>query len=280
MDAAVADHELSESAGALGLTVAVVSDHGSWAGSAGKDAVGTPLDPHAMMPIDSITKTFTAAEVLLLAAAGDVDLDAPLSTYVRHPLVSNGITVRQVMSMRSGVTDAPSSRYDELVRLELSTSVDPWTIERTLDFLKPTLAPAGPAPVYANTNYLLLGLLVEKVTGRSMAHALRTDLFDAAHLTRIAAQDDEKPTPPMVADPLTLIPKPDGYLPLREWVHPTHNTSAGIAADAQTVAQWGYALYGQRVLPRPSSLAWSPSPRCRPCSPGSATPSAPWCSTG
>ena len=213
-----------------------------------------------MMPVDSITKTFVAAEVLLLVSAGKVDLDAPISTYVSNSFTANGATVRQVMSMRSGVTDPPFNRYDELVRFLARTSVQPWTIARTLDYLKPTMSAPNGQPTYANANYLLLGLVVEKLTGRSMAQVLRADLFAPAQLTRIAAQDEEQPTPPMVGAPANLVPEPDGYLPLREWVHPVHDTSAGIAADAMTVATWGYALYGGRVLPAAASRELTAQP--------------------
>ena len=58
-----------------GVTAAVVSDQWIWSGAAGKDAAGTTLTPQTSMGVASITKTFVAAEVLLLAQAGKIDLD-------------------------------------------------------------------------------------------------------------------------------------------------------------------------------------------------------------
>src|SRR5689334_15521884 len=100
LDEAVVLHAASGAAGARGLAAAVVTDRGSWAGAAGTDGVGARVQVRSMMPIDSITKTFTAAEVLLLAQARKVDLDAPLSKYIDDPLTAGRATVRQVLSMR------------------------------------------------------------------------------------------------------------------------------------------------------------------------------------
>jgi D-alanyl-D-alanine carboxypeptidase len=121
-----------------------------------------------------------------------------------------------------------------------------------LDYLHPNAGAPGRTPVYANANYVLLGLLIEKVTGRSMARVLRADLFNPAHLARIAAQDDEAPSPPVGNPAPSVVPRLDGYLPSRDIVHPAHDTFAGIAADAPTLALWGYDLYGSRLL----SPAW------------------------
>ena len=259
LDEAVVLHAASGAAGARGLAAAVVTDRGSWAGAAGTDGVGARVQVRSMMPIDSITKTFTAAEVLLLAQAGKVDLDAPLSRYIGDPLTAGGATVRQVLSMRSGVSDPPAGVYDALAHHpEAGTSA--WSIQRSLAYLKPTVSARGPVPLYANANYLLLGMLIEKLTARPMASVLRSDLFTPAHLSRVAAQDTERPVPPLAQAPRSLVPQPDGYLPSRAWAHPTDDTFAGIAADAQNVALWGYQLYGARLLTDASVQAMTTQP--------------------
>jgi D-alanyl-D-alanine carboxypeptidase len=117
-------------------------------------------------------------------------------------------------------------------------------------------------PVYANTNYLLLGMLVEKLTGVPLAQVERADLFTPAGLSRVAAQDAERPTPPLAAPSHALNPTPDGYLPSRTLARSGQDAFAGIAADAATVARWGYQLYGGRVLPMESvrAMMTQPSP--------------------
>src|SRR5690349_21504877 len=94
-----------------GVTVAVVTQAGTWSGAAGVDGAGTTLVPDSAMAIASITKTFVAAEVMHLVEDGSVDLDAPAATYFEHPQTANGVTVRQLLSMRSGVVDPPDAAY-------------------------------------------------------------------------------------------------------------------------------------------------------------------------
>jgi D-alanyl-D-alanine carboxypeptidase len=256
---AVSDFALTPKAGARGITAAVLTDHGSWAGAAGTGGDGAQLTPQAMMAIDSITKTFVAAEVMHLAERGKVDLDAPLSTYVRHSLTANGATVRQTLSMRSGLTDPPDAALGALAGTSASGARHRTALE-VLAALKPHSSPPGGIPVYSNTNYLLLGLLVEKVTGRSLAQVERADLFTPAGLSRIAAQDAERPVPPLAAPPGRLNAAPDGYLPNRAWARLGLDSFAGIAADAPTVARWGYQLYGARLLSAKSVLEMTTQP--------------------
>ena len=88
-----------------GMTAAVVTPDGVWSGAAGVDGAGTPLQPDSALSMQSISKTYTAAEVMLLAGRGLVDLDAPITDYVDVPFDTQGATVRQVLAMRSGFPD-------------------------------------------------------------------------------------------------------------------------------------------------------------------------------
>ena len=88
-----------------GMTAAVVTPDGVWSGAAGVDGAGTPLQPDSALSLQSISKTYTAAEVMLLAGRGLVDLDAPITDYVDVPFDTQGATVRQVLAMRSGFPD-------------------------------------------------------------------------------------------------------------------------------------------------------------------------------
>jgi D-alanyl-D-alanine carboxypeptidase len=257
---AVANYTQSHAVGVPGITAAVLSDQGSWTGAAGTGGDGARLTPNAMMAVDSITKTFIAAEVMRLAAAGKVDLDASLSTYLPQSLTARGATVRQTLSMRSGLADPPAAVFESLAGAQAATPAKHWTAQQTLAYLKPASAAPGGVPVYANSNYLLLGLLIEKVTGRTVAQVERTDVFTPAGLSRIAAQDGERPTAPLAAPPRTLHLPADGYLPSESLAGSGQDSFSGIAADAGTVAKWGYQLYGARLLPVGSVRAMMTQP--------------------
>jgi D-alanyl-D-alanine carboxypeptidase len=257
---AVANYAHSHAVGVPGITAALLSDHGSWVGAAGVGGDGARLTPDAMMAIDSITKTFIAAEVMRLARMGKVDLNAPLSRYVPQSSTAKGATVRQTLSMRSGLTDPPGAVFEAMAGAQAAAPAKHWTVQETLTYLKPRSSAPGGVPVYANSNYLLLGLLIEKVTGRTVGQVERTDLFTSAGLSRVAAQDAERPTPPLAAPPRSLKVAPDGYLPSQSLAGSGEDSFAGIAADAATVAKWGYQLYGGRLLPIESVRAMMTQP--------------------
>lgn len=234
--------------GARGATAAVLSDKWVWSGAAGKDAAGTALTPQTSLGVASITKTFVAAEVLLLAQQKKVDLDAPLAKYVPHKLTANNATVRQHLSMQSGV---PNYLPDDYGRMDKAITAAPgkhFTPEEALSY--DTAAPIQPGTYsYSNPSYVLLGLLIEKVTGQPLATVLRRDLAKPAGLERAAFQDGEKPAPPLAEDSNPICGKAvDGFTPCRA-IASLSAANAGLAADAPTVARWGYELYGKRVVP-------------------------------
>jgi CubicO group peptidase (beta-lactamase class C family) len=239
----------SESA-SRGITAAVVTDQWTWSGAAGKDAVGTALLPNTSMAVASITKTFIAAEVLLLAKARKIDLDAPLSTYVKHKLTANNATVRQHLSMTSGV---PNFMPDDYTRLDKAIAAAPakhWTGEQALTYDTAEPGQPGSPYNYSNPSFVLLGLLIDKVTGEPFQSVLRRDLANPAGLEGAAFQDAEKPQPPVAKDRTgsSCGAAFDGYIPCRA-IASLSAANAGLAADAPTVARWGYQLYGDRVVP-------------------------------
>ena len=166
------------------------------------------------MAVASITKTFVAAEVMLLAKAGKVDLDKPISTYVQHKLTANNATVRQHLSMTSGVPDFQDDDYRELDKAVAAAPGRHWTLGQVLSYHTANIGAPGSASGYSNPSYELLGLLIEKVTGKPLAAVLRRDLATPAGLKHAAFQDGEKPQPPAAIDDNESCGEPDGYLPV------------------------------------------------------------------
>jgi D-alanyl-D-alanine carboxypeptidase len=235
-------------AGSRGVTAAIVTDQWTWSGAAGKDALGTVLVPTTSMGVASITKTFVASEVMLLAKAKKIDLDAPLSTYVKHKLTANKATVRQHLSMTSGVRNYLPEDYGRMDKAIEAAPGKHWTPEEALSYDTAAVGAANSPYGYSNPSYVLLGMMIEKVTGQPLATVLRRDLAAPAGLRHAAFQDAEKPQPPAAQDANAACGKPDGYLPCRA-IASLSAANGGMAADAPTIARWGYELYGDRVLP-------------------------------
>jgi D-alanyl-D-alanine carboxypeptidase len=235
---------------APGMTAAVVSSNGVWTGAAGVSGNGKRLDAQAALAIASITKTFTAAEVLGLAEHHRIDLKAKLSSYVGLPVPDNGATVLDALGMRSGLPDLP----DETTNPAVAATIAPdrrYTWDQALALVPKTTTAPDKAFAYSNTNYILLGQIIEKVTGTSYAHALRADLLGNGGFQRIFVQDEEQPTAP-VGTSWPALAGSGHYLPNRKLASAVGGAGC-IAADAASVARWGYLLFGGHVL-KPESL--------------------------
>jgi D-alanyl-D-alanine carboxypeptidase len=234
-----------------GVTAAVVSPDGTWAGAAGVDGVGTALQPDSAMAIASITKTFTAAEVMLLSARGLVDLDAPVVDYVELPFDARGATVRQLLNMSSGFPTDPLEAFNEAV---LADPDHDYAVGDEIALVDPDasrMGAVGYGQEYNNLNYAVLGELIEQVTDGLYADAIRADLLDRTDLERVWVQDDETPTDPIaIGETLPQLPVVDEdspWLPSRAYAS-LAGAEGGIAADAPTIAQWGALLYGGHVI--------------------------------
>ena len=148
----------------------------SFAAGVGDIATGAALRPAAQFRIGSITKTFVATVVLQLVGEGRLRLDEPVAQ--RLPgLLSNGhrITVRQLLNHTSGLPD-----YTEDPELFAGIVKNRVWAPRELVALAekhPQLFAPGSAWKYSNTNYIVAGLLVEAVTGHSLARELERRIF-------------------------------------------------------------------------------------------------------
>ena len=234
----------------IGLSAAVVSPEGSWAGAAGVDAAGRAIGPNSAVSIASASKTFVAAEILLLASQEKINLDAPATQYVTLPFEANGATIRQLATMTSGFPGVPDQALNEQVPKDLARA---WTAEEIVALAKdqPRVGTLGGPGKYNGINYYVLGMVVEKVTGEPLATVLRRDLLAPAALDRIWMQVAEQPQPPLtVAVDRTdgkVVDPASGYLPSLASAS-TGQGGAGMAADAPSLARWGYLLYGGRII--------------------------------
>jgi len=124
-------------------------------------APSAPADPATAYQLGSLTKAFTAAAVLLLAHDGALSLDDPLAKYVPEYPPGATITLRQMLNMVSGIPADVNAGFTTLYG-----PIDHAGVVRRLASVPLDFTP-GTAYEYSNDNYYLLGIVIERVSGRS-----------------------------------------------------------------------------------------------------------------
>jgi D-alanyl-D-alanine carboxypeptidase len=243
-----------------GASVAITFPDGwTWSGSSGLAdiAAKTPVTPNTAFAYASISKTFTSALILQLVDAGALRLTDSAAGLL-PPLrlaIDRRITVAMLLDHTSGLADYfLNPKIDRPLQARPNAT---WTVDQALRYVGKRLAPPGKAWHYSNTNYLLLGLIAERVTGQPLATAIRTRLLDPNGLAATWSQPDETARLPLAhgyrfnGTKLTAraidLADGSGIAPFRSVV-----TAAGgagsMAGTTGDLVTWARALYGGRVL--------------------------------
>ena len=206
----------------------------------------TAAAPSMRYSIGSISKQFTAAAILLLQEQGKLSLDDNVAKYVPDLTRGNEVTIRQLLSHTSGYQDYWPQDYVMPMMLKPVTAraiMDMWA-KKPLDF------EPGTKWQYSNTNYVIAGVIVEKVSGMPLMRFLQQNVFTPLHMTRVSDTDQAKlgdtdPTGYLryALGPLRLAPKEgSGWL-----------FAAGeLAMPATDLAKWDISIMDQKLL-KPSS---------------------------
>ena len=205
---------LAEMAAGGGMTATVMTPDGTWSGAAGKADDVDDMQPDSQFGIGSGTKPIIAAQVMQLVEAGQISLDAPATDYLPADFTfdTNGATIRQLLSHRSGIPD-----WYPAMKEQFAVDRDRvWTLDEVLALVPATRRPAGVAHDYADTNYNLLGLVIEHVRQRPLVDVLRDGVLRVEGTERLIWQPDEAPTDPMAmprGESRDALEQGGGYLP-------------------------------------------------------------------
>ncbi|MFI5799740.1 serine hydrolase domain-containing protein [Streptomyces sp. NPDC051677] len=197
VDAAV--QRVMKQANVPGVSVGIwTPDKGQYVKSFGvrDKSTGQEMAPDLFMRIGSETKTFTVTAVLQLVDEGKVGLDDPIGKYIDGVPNGDKITLRQLAGMRSGLFNYSA---DPDFYKALTTDPDrPFTPQQLLDysFKHPVLFQPGEKFYYCNTNLILLGLVVEEMSGSHLNDYIHEHILDPAGLKdTLFPTGNEFPTP-------------------------------------------------------------------------------------
>lgn len=226
-----------------------------WRGSSGVKRFGgsEPAPVDGLFRIGSVTKTFVATVVLQLAAEGKVSLDDPLERRLPGLVPrSDRITVRHLLQHTSGIEDYPRFLYSDVkdyLRKRFLTRTPRELV--AIAAAQPPLFEPGTSWSYSNTNYILLGMLIERLTGKS---------FETAVSQRILRPLGLRDTVAPGTDLFIRGPHSHGYMPVERdgEIHPVDVsvlnpsapwTAGGMISTTADVNRFFAALLGGRLLP-------------------------------
>jgi D-alanyl-D-alanine carboxypeptidase len=225
-----------------GAIVGVWGPDGTYVRSFGvaDKATGAPMKTDFYSRIGSETKTFTVTGVLQLADQGKVGLDDPIAKYINGVPQGDKITLRQLARMQSGLFNYSASPAFQ--QAMFADPRHPFTPQELLNFAfaQPNQFPPGEAFEYCNTNTILLGLVVEKVSGQSLPDYIRDHI-----LTPLNMSDTSFPT-------TNAFPEPhaQGY---------TEQTADGKETTATNWdPSWGWAA-GAMISTLDDLHIWAPA---------------------
>jgi D-alanyl-D-alanine carboxypeptidase len=185
-----------------------------WRGASGVADLetGRPISPDMRQRVGSVTKTFTAAAILQQVEAGRIRLDAPIGDYLPQLVPGERgeeVTVRMLLNHTSGIPDYIPYAFPSLQISASPSDVSPKSLDdnrfrrfSAAELIEmglaapPTGPPGGPTGVYSNTNYLLLGQLLEQVSGTTAEEYIAKNVIERAGL-----QHTEFPVEPQITGP-------------------------------------------------------------------------------
>ena len=228
-----------------GLNVGIwIPGRGTWVRSFGKAdlATGAPMAIGDHVRIASVTKTFTATAILQLVDAGKLSLDDKLARYIDGIPNGERITVRNLLGMTSGIYDFPLDRkfMEEIAKNPLM-SFSPDDVIAILRRNQPAFAP-GEKVVYCDTNFILLGVILEKASGRAAAEVIEKDILDPLKLDHTSFPDT-----PAMPDPFAhgYYAGEDAKGPLEDFTRSNPNlpwTAGAMISTLEDLRIWAKVL--------------------------------------
>ena len=217
-----------------------------------------PVTPETIFQTGSVGKQFTSMAIMMLVEEGKVGLDDKLTKYIPESTTAwKGVTVRNLLTHTSGIADY-GGEEGTMGKGVIDFRKD-YTEEELLQaFAKmPMDFSPGEKWSYSNTGYVLLGIVIHRVTGEFYGDFLQERIFKPLGMTstRIISEAD---IVPHRSSGYRLV---RGELKNQEWVSPSLNTTAdgALYTSVLDLAKWDAALYAGKLI-KPSGYVemWTP----------------------
>jgi D-alanyl-D-alanine carboxypeptidase len=235
-----------------GAMIAITGPRGSYTKTygVGDVATSTPIRLDDHIRIASITKTFTATAVLQQVDRGKLRLSDRVDRWVKGIPNGDQITIQQLLAMRSGLADYTTDpAFTDVVNPNPLAPFGPRDVLRILRRGEPQFAP-GARTLYTDANYVLLGVILEKATGRSVE-----SLIERGIARPLGLRETTFPTGPRIPSPFAhgYFAGDDGKGEVRDYTRINPGlawTAGGMVSTLGDLRRWGRALVGGKLLSR------------------------------
>ena len=211
-----------------------------------------PANKDTMFRIASVTKQFTAAAIMRLVEQGKLSLDDNLNKFLPdYPTQGNTVTIRHLLNHTSGINTSVGEERGKVAPLEL-------THEELLALVKdkPFEFKPGEKRAYNNTAYYMLGMIIEKISGKSYARHMQDELFTPLKLER-TRYDISSDVIKNRAQGYTIR---DGVLVNDDPMGMSRPGAAGgLLSTGEELVEWSMALTSGKVV-KPESFAMMTTP--------------------
>lgn len=228
---------------------------GTFVGSAGSptEAGKAKLDPNAKMPIGSLTKTFTSVMVLQLVEEGKLKLDDPVSKHLPGFPGGDKVTVRDLLAHTSGIPDYLADESFDISKPHTKQELYEQIAKQTKDAQRrgAEVPPADNTHAYSNSNYHLLGMIIEKQTGKSYQQNLKERIFEPAKMNDSRLKSERS------KDPMVRGTTHDGERShdVTEYEHPSNSWAAGGGeSTAGDMLRFQKMLFSGKLFKNKSTL--------------------------
>ena len=217
--------------------------------------LNVPMAPEMVFHPGSLAKAFTATAVMMLVEEGKIGLDDKISKYLPEaPATWNEITIRRLLTHTSGLRDFFAEDGDPTYDFHQDFTED----ELVRKFAVQTMRfPTGDQWRYNNAGYVILGVVIHRVTGQFWFDFVKKRIFDPLGMTstRLIGTDD------IIPNRVSGYSLVKGQWKIEPWVAPSWYTTAdgSLYTNVFDIAKWDAALYAEKLI-KHSTLEqmWTP----------------------
>lgn len=215
-----------------------------------------PAEPENVFRIGSITKQFTAAGIMLLMEEGQLSLEDKLSKFMPDFPRADEVTIRHLLTHTSGIHSYTGKRDWQQggMRRDMSSGqMIAYIKEDPYDF------DPGAKYMYNNSAYYMLGIIIEKLSGQSLADFYKQRLFDKVGMPNTSYEDSRQIVLNRAAGYAPVQDKPGAFTNASYISMTQPGAAGGLISTVTDLARWSHSLFNGKVV-KPESFRQMTTP--------------------